>query len=105
MNITSQTVLRVAAQSNPNKVAGALANMLRQFKGGTLQAIGAGANNQMLKATAIAQGYVTDEGIKVSFSTEMADVEVDGQMITATRIVAKASKVPQRVNGKFAKAQ
>ena len=40
-------VLRVSAKSNPNSVAGALAGVLRERGGAEIQAIGAGALNQL----------------------------------------------------------
>ena len=56
-------VLKVASKSNPNAVAGALANTIREKGGAELQAIGAGALNQALKAVIIARGYVAPSGI------------------------------------------
>ena len=49
-------ILKVSAKSNPNSVAGALAGVLREKGGAEIQAIGAGALNQAIKATAIARG-------------------------------------------------
>ena len=43
-------VLKVSARSNPNSVAGALAGVLREKGGAEIQAIGAGALNQAVKA-------------------------------------------------------
>ncbi|HDG62323.1 MAG TPA: stage V sporulation protein S, partial [Thermotoga sp.] len=43
-------VLKVASNSNPNKVAGALAGVIRESGKAELQAIGAGAVNQAVKA-------------------------------------------------------
>lgn len=51
-------VLKVASNSNPNKVAGALAGVIREKGKAELQAIGAGAVNQAVKAIAIARGYL-----------------------------------------------
>jgi stage V sporulation protein S len=51
-------VLKVSAKSNPNSVAGALAGVLRERGGAEIQAIGAGALNQAVKAVAIARGFV-----------------------------------------------
>ena len=52
-------ILKVSAKSNPNSVAGALAGVLREKGGAEIQAIGAGALNQAIKATAIA-GPIVD---------------------------------------------
>ena len=51
-------VLKVSTKSNPNSVAGALAGVLREEGKAELQAIGAGALNQAIKAVAIARGFV-----------------------------------------------
>lgn len=51
--------LKVGTKSNPNSVAGALANVMREKDSVEIQAIGAGALNQAIKAIAIARGLVT----------------------------------------------
>ncbi len=51
-------VLKVSARSVPNKVAGALAGKIREEGRAEMQAIGAGALNQAVKAVAIARGFV-----------------------------------------------
>ena len=50
-------VLRVSAKSNPNSVAGALAGVVRENGSAEIQAIGAGALNQAVKAVAISRGF------------------------------------------------
>lgn len=56
-------ILRVSTKSNPNSVAGALAGVLREEGSAELQAVGAGALNQAVKAVAIARGFVAPSGI------------------------------------------
>ena len=51
-------VLKVSSKSNPNSVAGALAGVLREKGSAEIQAIGAGALNQAVKAIAIARGFM-----------------------------------------------
>ena len=51
--------LKVSSKSNPNSVAGALTNVFRDKGTVEIQAIGAGALNQAIKAIAIARGLVT----------------------------------------------
>lgn len=53
--------LKVSSKSNPNSVAGALANVFREKGTVEIQAIGAGALNQAIKAVAIARGRVTPQ--------------------------------------------
>lgn len=53
--------LKVSSKSNPNSVAGALANVFRSDGSVEIQAVGAGALNQAIKAVAIARGRVTPQ--------------------------------------------
>ena len=55
-------ILKVSSKSNPNSVAGALANLFRERKTVEIQAVGAGALNQAIKAVAIARGFVAPSG-------------------------------------------
>ena len=50
--------LKVSSFSKPQAVAGALAAVIREHGKAELQAVGAGAVNQAIKAIAIARGYV-----------------------------------------------
>lgn len=88
MNITSETVLKVAANSDVNKVAGALANMIRDHNTGSIRAIGMNAVNQMLKSVAVAENYLKQSGFQVSFNTAFEDVTINGQSVTSIRIDA-----------------
>lgn len=49
-------LMKVSVKSNPNSVAGALAGFIREQGKAEIQAIGAGALNQAVKAVAIARG-------------------------------------------------
>ena len=51
--------LKVSSKSNPSSVAGALANVFREKDSVEVQAVGAGALNQAIKAIAIARGLAT----------------------------------------------
>ena len=55
-------ILKVSSKSNPSKVAGAIANIFREKGSVEIQAIGAGALNQAIKAIAIARGFVAPSG-------------------------------------------
>lgn len=61
--MSSEAPLKVSAKSNPNAVAGALAAALRERESAELQAVGAGAINQAIKAVAIARNYLKGSGI------------------------------------------
>lgn len=79
------TVLKVSAKSNPASVAGALASILRESGKAEMQAIGAGAINQAVKAMAIARGYVAPNGIDLVCKPAFVDVEIDGNEKTAIK--------------------
>lgn len=51
--------LKVSSKSSANSVAGALANVFREKGSVEIQAVGAGALNQAIKAIAIARGLAT----------------------------------------------
>ena len=72
-------ILKVSAKSNPNSVAGALAAVLRERDHAELQAVGAGAINQAIKAVAIARTYLKGSGIDLSCVPAFIDVEISGK--------------------------
>lgn len=80
-------VLKVAAKSNPNSVAGALAGILRERGDVEIQAIGAGALNQAIKAVAIARGFVAPSGINLVCIPAFVDIQIDGQERTAIKLI------------------
>ena len=55
-------LLKVKTSSNPNAVAGAIANILKKQKSLKVQAIGAGSINQAVKSLAIARSYLVLSG-------------------------------------------
>ena len=82
-------ILKVSAQSSPNSVAGALAGVLRERDNAELQAIGAGATNQAVKAIAIARSYLESSEFDLVCIPEFIDVEIDGKERTAIRLVVE----------------
>ncbi|MFW6281376.1 MAG: stage V sporulation protein S [bacterium] len=82
-------VLKVATNSNPNKVAGALAGVLREHGRAELQAVGAGAVNQGIKAIAIARGFVAPSGINLISIPAFIDIEIDGDERTAIKFIVE----------------
>ena len=76
-------VLKVSATSNPKSVAGALAAVVREHGSADMQAVGAGAVNQSMKAIAIARGYLAPAGINLVAIPSFAEIEIDGQETTA----------------------
>lgn len=82
-------VLRVSAKSNPNSVAGALAGVLRERGTAEIQAIGAGAINQAVKAIAIARGFVAPSGMDLICVPAFTDIIIDGEERTAIRFIVE----------------
>jgi stage V sporulation protein S len=82
-------VLKVSSKSNPNSVAGALAGVVREHGVAEIQAIGAGAINQSVKAIAIARGFLSPSGIDLICIPAFADVEINGEERTAIKFIVK----------------
>lgn len=82
-------VIKVSARSRTAAVAGAIAGVMRESSRAEVQAIGAGAVNQALKAIIIAKGYLADEGVDILCYPSFVEVQIDGQERTAIRIVVE----------------
>lgn len=80
-------ILKVSSKSNPNSVAGALANVLKEQESVEIQAIGAGALNQAIKAVAIAKNFVASSGKELYCVPSFAELEIDGQPRTAIKLL------------------
>ena len=83
-------ILKISSKSNPNSVAGALAGVLREKGTAELQAVGAGALNQAVKAVAIARGFVAPSGIDLVCVPAFADIEIDGEERTAIKLIIES---------------
>lgn len=79
-------IIKVANRSRTVSVAGSIAATYRKDGHANIQAIGAGAVNQAVKAIIIAKGYLADEGINIFFVPSFVDVQVDGAIRTAIRL-------------------
>jgi len=82
-------VLKVSATSKPKAVAGALAAVLREHGSAEVQAVGAGAVNQAIKAIAISRGFVAPNGIDLICIPAFAEIEIDGEERTAIRFIVE----------------
>lgn len=82
-------ILRVGSGTDVHKLAGATAGCLRDAGAVELQAIGAGAVNQAVKALAIARSFLLDEGLSLAMVPVFATVERDGLDVTALRFVVQ----------------
>ena len=81
--------IKVSTKSNPNSVAGALANALKNQDSIEMQAIGAGALNQAIKAIAIARGFVAPSGKNLICIPAFADILIDQEEKTAIKLIVE----------------
>ncbi len=82
-------VLKVSARSRPSAVAGAIAGVVRESGRAEVQAIGAGATNQAVKAVAIARDYLRETGIEAICLPAFIDVTIENEDRTAIRLVVE----------------
>ena len=82
-------VLKVSARSRPSAVAGAIAGVVREAGRAEVQAIGAGATNQAVKAVAIARDYLLETGIEAICLPAFIDVQIDEENRTAIRLIVE----------------
>ncbi len=83
-------ILKVSSKSNPNSVAGALTNVFRDKGVVEIQAIGAGALNQAIKAIAIARGFVAPSGTNLVCIPAFSDIVIEGEERTAIKLIVEA---------------
>lgn len=82
-------ILKVSSHSTPNSVAGAIAGVVREDGSVEVQAVGAGAANQAIKAIAIARGFLAPVGIDIVCLPAFANIEIDGEKRTAIKLICE----------------
>ena len=82
-------VLKVSNKSNPNSVAGALTAIIKEKNIAEIQAVGAGAINQAVKAIAIARGFIAPSGKDIICVPAFADIEINGEERTAIKLIVQ----------------
>ena len=82
-------VLKVSTKSNPNSVAGALAAIIKEQNVAEIQAVGAGAINQAVKAIAIARGFIAPSGKDIVCIPAFTDIQIDGEERTAIILIVQ----------------
>ena len=82
-------ILKVSSKSSPNSIAGALAGVVREKGSAELQAVGAGAINQAVKAVAIARGFVAPSGVDLICIPAFTDIHINGEEKTALKIIVQ----------------
>ena len=80
-------ILKISSKSNPNSVAGAIAGLVKESNKAEMQAIGAGALNQAVKAVAIARGFVAPGGIDLVCVPAFTDIFIEGEERTAIKLI------------------
>ena len=87
-------LIKVSATSQTSAVAGAIAGVFCQHQRVEVQAIGAGAVNQAVKAIILATGYLRLDGFQVCFVPEFADVTIEDKVRTAIKLVVEPAQSP-----------
>ncbi len=82
-------VIKVSGTSRTSAVAGAIAGVFRENKRAEIQAIGAGAVNQAVKALVLSRGYLAEDGYEVIFYVEFTDVEIEDKIRTAIKFTVE----------------
>ena len=82
-------ILKVSSKSNPNSVAGAIANVFREKGSVEIQAVGAGALNQAIKAIAVARGFVAPTGVNLVCVPAFQDIMIDNEERTAIKLIVE----------------
>jgi stage V sporulation protein S len=82
-------VIRVSGKSKSTAVAGAVAGVFRENGRAEVQAIGAGAVNQAIKAMTIARGFLALEGVDIIIIPTFAELDIDGNERTALRFAVE----------------
>lgn len=91
-------IIKVSATSRTSAVAGAIAGVIREKSRAEVQAIGAGAVNQAVKAIILATGYLEGDGIGISCQPEFVEVEIEEKIRTAIKLVIESWKIDVELN-------
>ena len=87
-------IFKVSAQSRTTSVAGAIAGVIREGSVARLQAIGAGAVNQAVKAVIFARAYLANDNIAIVCVPSFVDLDMEGQQRTAIRLTVQTPEQP-----------
>ncbi len=82
-----ENILKVSSKSNPNSVAGAIAGTMKEKGRAEIQAIGAGALNQAIKAIAIARGFVAPQGMNLVCIPVFVELKINEITETAIKLI------------------
>ena len=82
-------ILKISSKSNPNSVAGAIAGLVKESNKAEMQAIGAGALNQAIKAIAIARGFVAPSGVDLICIPAFTEVKIEDEERTGIKLAVE----------------
>ena len=82
-------IIKVSGTSRTSAVAGAIAGVFRENKKVEVQAIGASAINQAVKAIALARGYLSNDGFDIIFFPEFVEVTIEDKIRTAIKFTVE----------------
>lgn len=85
--------LKVSSKSSPASIAGAIAGLVKDGDSVNLQAVGAGAVNQAIKATAIARGFLVPNGLDISIAPVFSEIDIQGTLRTAIKMSVLVQKI------------
>jgi stage V sporulation protein S len=83
-------IIKVSTTSRTAAVAGSIAKTFREHQRAEVQSIGAGSVNQAIKALVLAKGYLAEEDVHIIFYPEFVDVDIEGKIRTAIKLVVEA---------------
>lgn len=83
-------ILKASSKSNASALAGALAKVIKDNGTAEIQAVGAGAINQSIKAIAIARGFLAPIGIELVCVPAFTEINIDNEVKTAIKLIVKS---------------
>lgn len=94
MEQPSYPLIKVRTDGNTGKIAGSIAKALRRDAIVDVQAIGAGAVNQAMKAIAVARRYLNDNNLDAVVLPTFVEIVIDGKTRTALRLRVETRALP-----------
>lgn len=79
-------IIKVSSKSNPNSVAGAITNIIKEKDSCEIRVIGAGALNQAIKAIIISRGFIAPFGKSIYVLPSFEDVEINEEEKTMIKL-------------------
>ena len=79
-------ILKASKSTEPAKLAGALAKIMREGKDVEIQAVGPVPTNQAIKGIAIARGFLAPVGVDMVCIPSFTTIQIDGEDRTAMKI-------------------